>query len=209
MWYTVQFVGHRLTHSPLLPLSLLYVPVAYRLTAPDSRFRTYANLPLGLALLHTAATVWALVFLHYWAVAIEPAFRVQNLINMVLLLGWFFSLTVLVRVFRPTIERWQLMSLKPIWVVIVAAGLLLTTWRNDVVRLITSDLLSGRAKQYSDAMDSRYVRLAQPGADTVALAPLPATPASLVVEDIRPQPNHLWNRCWSGYFHQKAIVLKP
>lgn len=206
--YTLRFLLYRLTHSPLLPLSVLFLPLAYRLTAPDSRFRPYASLPPGLIVLQALATAWALVFLHYWAVGLEPAPRVQNLVICLFTLSWFFGLIVLVRLLRPALDRLPQIATNPVLIGVVAVGLVLTVWRNEVLRLMAGDLLTGRAKQYSAAMDARYAQMARPGSDTLRVAPLPASPVSLVLEDIRTDPRHLWNKCWASYYHHKAVVLK-
>lgn len=206
--YTLRFLAYRLTHSPLLPLSVLFLPIAYRLTAPDSRFRPYATLPLGLIVSQAIATAWALVFLHYWAVGIEPAPRVQNLVICLFTLSWFLGLIVLVRLLRPAFDRFPRLATQPVLLGVVAVGLVFTVWRNEVLRLMAGDLTSGRARQYSAAMDARYRQMTRPGSDTLTMAPLPASPVSLVLEDIRPDPRHLWNKCWASYYHQKAVVLE-
>jgi Family of unknown function (DUF6056) len=214
MQYTAGFVGHRLLHSTLLPMSLLYLPVAYRLAAPGWAGRyPFLKLPVWLVGLHVAATVWTMVFLHYWAVGIEPAPRVQNLVNHAGLLGWLLSLTVLMRWVRsrwvhlPN-ERARLHNLMPVFRGVGAVWLLVLVYQNNVIRQMASDLWSGRARQYSVAMEARYAVLATPRADTLTMAPLPTMPVSLVIDDIRTEPNHLWNKCWAGYFHQKSVILK-
>ncbi|WP_266363435.1 DUF6056 family protein [Tellurirhabdus rosea] len=207
--YSLRYFPNLVLRTPILPLSLLFLPVAYRLTESRSPLRgAFAVHPL-LALLHAGATVFVLTFLHFWAVGIPPVTRLMNVVNMVFLLGWFYNLTILVRVFRQRVGELSFLT-SPSLPLVLAAGLLtvLTLYLNPMLRMTYGDLRYGYAKQYDLAMKQRYALMATGAADTVALAPLPVVPASLVTEDIRDNPEHLWNRCWASYYHKKGVRLQ-
>jgi hypothetical protein len=76
------------------------------------------------------------------------------------------------------------------------------------MKQLYGDLLRGKAATYDREMTARhqYLASAKP-ADTLRLTPLTAYPASLFVEDVRTDPRHWWNRCQSGYYHHKTIIV--
>lgn len=206
--YGITYLTHQLLKTPLLPLTLLYLPIAYQLTSAGSRVRKYFSLHPVLAFGYYAVTVLASIFLHFWAVGIPPAMRLLNTINLVFLLGWFFNITLCVYLAR---RLWS--TLTPIahynWPLVLIAGLGLgiTFITNSNIQMVVGDLMSGRAKAYDQAMNERYRLLAATRNDTLALDALPVEPASLVLEDVRTNPEHLWNRCWANYFDHKAVFL--
>lgn len=204
--FGVSYLRLHLFRTPLLPLTLLYLPVAYQLTAGRTAARSVLAIHPLLSFAQWSATLGVLIFMHFWAVGIPPVLRLLNVINLVFLLGWFYNLTLWVRVLHNRVPipqvSWSLVS-------VACAGLLTTLYKNPNVRLTYGDWLSGRAGMYSRAMDQRYQALAQSRADTVWLSPLPVSPASLVMDDIRQDPQHLWNRCMAGYYGKKNIQLRP
>ncbi len=134
----------------------------------------------------------------------------MNVLFVFFTLGWFFVLTVWA---GHTERRNQLSSLAPLLrasslPVLVLAGLWLAgsiAFSTSLKQLYT-DLLGGRAATYDREMSERH-RLLQSPADTLRLAPISVYPPSLFVEDIRPERTHWWNRCQSGYYGHKAIIL--
>lgn len=203
--FAVGYVARQIFLTPLLPLSLLYVPVAYRLTA-NRPLPTYLRIHPLLALLHGAVTVLILISLHFYAVGVAPAYRLVNLINLVFWLSWGYNLTLLVVVFRPQPESWQRFA-RPITIVALL-WVAVAIGTGPVLPMAYGDWISGRAAQYDQAMQERYNQMAQVGDDTARVSPLSVYPASLFMEDVKSDPNHLWNRCWADYYHKKTIVLK-
>ncbi len=204
--YAAGYVVHLLGRTPLLPVSLLYLPVAYRLT--NGSRPAYLRVHPLLALLHGAVTVLVLISLHFYGVGIPPVPRLINLINLFVWLSWGYNLTLWVVALRGRVrfERW-LPIVRPVavaafvWIVIVVA-------LGPVVPMAYGDWLSGRAAQYDRAMQQRYAQLRQAGPNSVRLVPLSQYPASLFLEDVKEDSTHLWNRCWADYYHKKTIVLR-
>ena len=91
--YAAGYVARQLFLTPLLPLSILYLPIAYKLTATRP-LPAYLRLHPLLALLHGAATVLVLISLHFYAVGVPPAHRLVNIINLVFWLSWGYNLTL-------------------------------------------------------------------------------------------------------------------
>ncbi|GAA4416947.1 hypothetical protein GCM10023187_48910 [Nibrella viscosa] len=206
--YGVTYLLHQFLKTPLLPLTLLYLPVAYRLSSARSQVQHYFALHPLLSVGYWVAAVLATIFLHFLAVGIPPVMRVQNTTNMIFLLGWFYNVTVALRLVRSSIGSFSLLTQYSWPLVLVATvwgGLSFVT--NDNIKTLASDLMSGRARQYDQAMTRRYEILAASRNDTLALDPLPVRPVSLMLEDVRTNPEHLWNRCWANYFDHKAVFL--
>ncbi|RCR67422.1 DUF6056 family protein [Larkinella punicea] len=208
--YCVQYFPKQFTKTPLLPLSLLFLPVAYQLTDTRNPTRRYFEVHAGLAILPYVGLLFILTLLHFWAVGVQPVPRLLNAVNLILTLGWFYNLTIWVRVFRQNVGVLSfLTSYRWTVVVVVAISLLFLTYHNVNFRLTVSDLRSGRAKQYHEAVEQRYALMARSKSDTVQLSPLPVSPVSLVLGDFSSDPYHLWNRCWAGYYHKKGVKLGP
>ncbi len=203
-------VGEWLIKTPILPLSVLFWPMARRIARPDSPNARLFDLPAGLLTVVYVGLLAATIFPSYYGIGLPPFARTMNVLFVFFTLGWFFVLTVWA---GHTERRNQLSSLAPLLrasslPVLVLAGLWLAgsiAFSTSLKQLYT-DLLGGRAATYDREMSERH-RLLQSPADTLRLAPISVYPPSLFVEDIRPERTHWWNRCQSGYYGHKAIIL--
>jgi hypothetical protein len=130
--------------------------------------------------------------------------RAINITYAVFLFGWFYLITSQLprmQSFAPTTA--------PIWLAgITGVWLLSNLLTSQPMKQLYGDLLRGNAATYDREMTARHQYLAGSApADTLRLAPLSAYPASLFLEDVRADPMHWWNRCQSGYYHHKTIVI--
>jgi hypothetical protein len=69
------------------------------------------------------------------------------------------------------------------------------------------DWLSGDAYRFDEAERARYILLRTTAADSVAMAPLPVEPVSLLYYDLGPWPGLWGNQTMARYFGKKAIWL--
>ncbi len=201
--------------TPILPLSLLWIPLALRLIKQGSPARVLYQLPAGLiwpillTLLYIGLLA-ALIFPSYYGIGLPPSFRVMNVVYLVFLLGWFYLLTVWVGVavrwgwlgsFTPAV--WML-ALSVVW---LGGSVLMSS----TLRTIYLDLWSGNAARYDEAMNQRHQQLlAAPPTnrpDTLRLTAVPVHPPTLFIEDMTANPKHWWNRCQASYYGHKAIIL--
>lgn len=199
-----------LVQTPVLPLSLLSLPLLVRLHRPDSSVRAIFQLPALLLTLIWAGVLLVLTFPSVYGLGTAPG-RVMNLTYLMFLFGWFFVLTVWVGYLmrrQNSVARW------------LAAGAPLPTLAQGVagvwligcvvvsptLRQQYGDLFSGNAATYDREMTQRHEQLLQ-SADTLQLVPISVYPATLVVEDIKTDSQHWWNRCQAGYYHHKTILL--
>lgn len=202
-------VGGWLIKTPILPLSLLFWPIARRITRPGAPYARLFALPPVLLTLVYIGILAAIIFPSYYGIGLPPFARTMNVLFVFFTLGWFFVLTVWSGNRGSHASGTAFLSGTSISLpVLVVTGLWLVgslAFSQSVKQLYT-DLLGGNAATYDREMSERH-RLLQSSADTLRLAPISVYPPSLFVEDIRPERTHWWNRCQSGYYNHKAIVL--
>ena len=193
--------------TPLLPLSLLFIPLALRLTAEGSPVRNLFRVPVWVVSLGYVGLLAATIFPSYYGIGLPPAFRTMNVFYDLAIVGWFYSLTVIVNAavcfgkLRPesfSLPAW-IPALAVIWMVV---SLVLSR----PIRLVYNDLARGHAATYNREMNARHNFLNQ-SAEVLTVAPISVYPPSLFVEDLNANPEHLWNRCQAGYYKHKTIKL--
>ncbi|RRB04846.1 DUF6056 family protein [Larkinella rosea] len=206
--YCLIYFPKQFIQTPLVPISLLFLPIAYRLTDPHNPSRRYFDIHPLLAVGPYVGLLFVLTMLHFWAVGVQPVPRLLNSVNLILTVGWFYNLTVWVRAVRQTGSGFSFLTHYQ-WIVVgaVAVALVFVTYRNPNLRLAYNDLRSGKAREYHDAVDKRYALMASSPSDVVELGPLPANPYSLVLGDLNVDSGSLWNRCWASYYHKKGVRL--
>ncbi|GAB2581807.1 DUF6056 family protein [Spirosoma areae] len=199
--------GIWLLKTPLLPLSVLFMPVARRLVRHGSPVRELFLIPVGLLTVVYLGLLAATIFPSYYGLGIPPFPRTMNVLFVFFAIGWFYVLTVWVgwldrrKRSLTLVQRWP----APVWLI---TGIWLSS--NIVVsqsfHQMYTDWLSGGAATYDREMTERHTQLLTV-TDTVRLRPISVYPPSIFVEDIKPNRTHWWNRCQSGYYGHKAIIL--
>ncbi|WP_246859492.1 DUF6056 family protein [Spirosoma sp. KCTC 42546] len=211
--YMAPYIAQQVVRTPWLPLSLLYLPLAWQLTGPrlagssTSGLPSYLRVHPLLGMLHGFATILALISLHFYGVGIAPIPRLINVVNLTFWLSWIYNLTLWVAFLRPRLQPDRLLTNARSVVYVLLVWALASASVGPVLPVVYSDWLSGRAAQYNREMEQRYAQLAKSSDQTSLLAPLSHYPVSLFLEDIHADPKYLWNRCWADYFHKKAIIL--
>lgn len=199
-----------LVQTPVLPLSLFWLPVAVRLNRVSSSVRALFHVPAALLTLLLGGLLFVLMFPSVYGLGVPPG-RVLNLTYFVFLLGWFYALTVwsgwLVQR-GGALARWLTNGARSAgWVAVLAAVWVVgSAGLSPSLRQIYGDLLSGDAATYDREMTERHRQLTN-SADTLRLAPISVYPPSLFVEDVKPNGRHWWNRCQAGYYGHQAILL--
>jgi hypothetical protein len=199
-----------LWQTPVLILSVLYVPLGRRLTRPNAPTRALFAAPAALVTLAYAGLLTAMIFPSYYGVGIAPVYRVINVTYLVFLLGWFYTLTVWlgsqvgqrVQWSDRTLVTLGLIGLAGVWLAFSAVYSL-------TLKTVYTDWLRGGAAQYDREMTDRHRLLtgAATGRDTLRIRPISVHPQSLFLEDIQENPAFLWNRCQAGFYGHSAVVL--
>ena len=195
-----------LWRSPLLPLSVLGWPLATALTRPGHRLAGVFRFPPVLMGAGVLLTLLLLVFPSVYGLGLAPV-RVMNLAWVVFVFGWFYTLATVASWWQYRAEQAGRTMSVPTWATGLAAVWLVgTAFLSPVLHQAYYDLLSGHAATYDREMTLRHNQLIQP-ADTLRLQPISVYPPSLFLEDIKADQLHWWNRCQSGYYGHKAIIL--
>ncbi|MFD2933548.1 DUF6056 family protein [Spirosoma flavum] len=196
-----------LIKTPIIPFSLLFIPVARRLVRHGSSVRELFLLPAGLLTIVYLGLLAATIFPSYYGLGIPPFARTMNILFVFFALGWFYVLTVWVgwldRRGRSLtlVQKWP----APVWL-LTGIWLLGSIVFSKSINQLYTDWLSGHAATYDREMTERHRQL-MTSADTVRLRPISVYPPTLFVEDIKPDRTHWWNRCQSGYYGHKVLVL--
>ncbi|SOD79525.1 DUF6056 family protein [Spirosoma fluviale] len=196
-----------LLKTPILPFTLLFVTLARRATRQGSPVRDLFMVPAGLLTVVYLGLLAAMIFPSYYGLGIAPYARTMNILFVFFVLGWFYVATVWVgwldrRGRSLTIaQKWP----APVWF-LTGIWLIGSVGASSAVNQLYADWLSGRAATYDREMTERHQQLLT-SADTVRLRPISVYPPSLFVEDVKPDRTHWWNRCQSGYYGHKALVL--
>ncbi len=206
IWLARSMVGW-LLKTPIIPLSLLFIPLARRVVRHGSPVRELFLLPAGLLTLVYIGLLAAIIFPSYYGLGIPPYARTMNILFIFFALGWFYVLTVWVgwldRRGRSLalVQRWPAL----VWMV-TAVWLIGSIVVSKSVNQVYTDWLSGNAATYDREMTERHRQLLS-SADIVRLRPISVYPPSLFVEDVKPDQTHWWNRCQAGYYGHKTIIL--
>ncbi len=202
-------VADWLWQTPILILSVLYLPLAHRLVKPGAVTRSLFLAPAWLVTLAYVGLLGAMVFPSYYGVGIAPVYRVINVTYLVFLLGWFYTLTVWMA--SPMSWQWQVFEHRPLITFgLAAVALVWIGWsasRSVPMRTMYTDWLRGGAATYDREMTDRHRLLTSAGTDTLRVKPISIYPQTLFVEDIRENPAFLWNQCQARFYGHQRIVL--
>lgn len=200
-------MGLWLLKTPIIPFSLLFIPIARRLVRHGSPARELFILPAGLVAVVYVGLLAATIFPSYYGLGIPPFARTMNVLFVFFALGWFYVLTVWVGWLErrgrslTLVQKWP----APVWI-LTAIWVIGSIGISKSVKQMGTDLVSGDAATYDREMTERHQQLML-SADTVHIRPISVYPPSIFVEDIKPDRMHWWNRCQSGYYGHKVIVL--
>lgn len=200
-------LGTLLLTTPLLPLSLLFVPVAVRILRSGSPVQGLFQLPAWLVSLAYLGLLAAMIFPSYYGIGLPPAFRTMNVFYDVAIVGWFFTLTVWINTaVRSGWLRFERFAVPDAAYVVAGIWMTISLLVSRPIRLAYNDLIRGHAATYNREMNARHDQLMQ-SAEVLQVAPISVYPPSLFVEDLNTNPAHLWNRCQAGYYKHKTIKL--
>lgn len=160
-------------------------------------------LPLAV---FVAAGVAAFAAGYYGIGSMLPA-RAQNQVHLVGLFALTLATAAFVRSRHPALRAWRsrLPWATPRRLAVVAVVLILLSPQS--IRAVYE--LIAEAPAYAAAQEGRFARLAAAGNGPVAVAPLPARPRHLHMEDLRPDPAHWVNRCVADYYGIETVVVAP
>jgi hypothetical protein len=156
----VYFLLKWFSNPALIMGTILFIPLAYRLSERSELVRNHFNLHPLMALLMLVGVVFMGFFPPYWSMGQLGQHRTANLVFFLFLLGWFLNLAVWVGYLR--VRRALTVAPLPRYVYVICLLLiplsLLTTNNN---REALGDLVSGRAYRYDVQRRERNSRIEQ------------------------------------------------
>lgn len=147
--------------NPALILgTLLFIPVAYRLSEKNELLKRHFNFHPIAALLLLLGVVFLGFFPAYWNTGQLGQYRSVNLVFFLFLIGWFLNLAMWVGYLRRKFG-WAVASL-PVYVYVICLLLIpLCLLATNNARETIGDLMSGRAYRYDMQMRQRYFQIEQ------------------------------------------------
>ncbi|ARK10268.1 DUF6056 family protein [Fibrella sp. ES10-3-2-2] len=207
LWLSVKWlvsnIPGQFIKTPLLLLSPIWMIVGHYYLNQTGRLKGFLRVPLWYSVLVVAGLLLATVLPSFYATQFITL-RAVNVTYAVFLVGWFFLITT-----QLPRTRFSAHPIPPLWLLALTGVWILISLRfSEPMKQLYTDLLRGKAATYDREMTARqqYLATSKP-ADTLRLAPLTVYPASLFLEDVRTDPTHWWNRCQSGYYHHKTIII--
>jgi hypothetical protein len=199
-----------LRHSPLLLMTVLYVPIGIRI---DNKIKTghpwfslHPAISIGLLLILMVANS----FPAYFSTGFPPPGRAENGEYLLFIIGWFFNTQVVIR----HLNKKSKLSPKPLprYIVIILAlsiASIFTQKEYNNVRAAYSELLSGRAYRFDQEMKQRYKAI-QECPETLCEIEKLRNPAYFLYadDDITANPQDPRNVSSALYFKKKAIKIR-
>ncbi|MFT2007183.1 DUF6056 family protein [Pontibacter sp. 13R65] len=194
----------------LLIASVLYVPLwGYKL-AITGRSDLLKQVDARWSVLLYLATIFVMQFLFTWSTSDKATPRVENVIYFYFVLGWFFNLQLILVQYPGLFKIRFFPSFK------VAAFVLLVVFHfslNEQVATAYLDLVSGKASDYKNEMESRFHYLATSDCEVCKVPPLSAIPATIVFKDLawhKANQDYWVNKGYAAYWGKKEVLLtKP
>jgi hypothetical protein len=191
--------------------TLLYIPIAVRLSASSSLFKNHFYIHPLAALLFLITILYVGFFPAYWAMGYLYQHRTVNVSYFWFLLCWFLSIQIAVSYFMKRGARGleNLPGYFNYLALPVIAIALLTTGNTGAAFY---DLLSKEALYYNREMEARYKHIETDCSSNQApclIEPIEHKPPTLFFVDISDKPKDDRNVCFGNYFHLEEVVLKP
>lgn len=198
---------------PLLIVSILYlilwgIPLAKK--APIHIWLRQTKPTTATA--YYIATIFLMYFVFAWSTGERATPRLENVITFFILCGWFFLLQLWITRYLNLPHNYSRDS--PATSVLTGFSLILLLLHtlaieNNIITAYT-DLVSGKAAAYNNALEERHQYLSRSTCSTCAVPPLPALPATLHFMDMEAGTANadMWiNEGVAAYYHKKAVYL--
>jgi hypothetical protein len=173
--------------------------------------KTSKQLAYGLTfILGTFATAFIPFFFFFVSVSASLPERVANIIYFCFIAAVIGSIGLLVNIMKvdtnqPNQDSNTMKNFALVW---LFAGILFSIMYPNKLYKSYEDLLSGRAKRYSQALEAREKMIFESKSDTVVVPKLTDVPYSLFLIDICEDPKDWKNDGYAKYFGKKALIAR-
>lgn len=201
---------------PLIFASILFYYLNRSLISKSAIFTASCHLKPWQSSLILFLVIFTGAFPAYWGTGILGQHRTMNVSYLLFLVIWFININVWINWFKT--KQWQVIRivqqfLSPVVKMscsvsfIAALGLFLSLALTGNSYSVSSDLLSGRAKDFDRQMLGRYEAL-KSVQDTIYMAPVADPPKSIFVMDISETPSDWVNQGYLLYFDCKDKTIR-
>jgi len=170
---------------PVLLASILYIFYWGIPLADKTKTSNIFAINLKLAVVYYLATLFLMHFLFTWSTGERPTPRVENVIYLFFVLGWFYVLQVALNKYAHfLVQERKLSPFIPNVVLLLFVLNVLNIDNNISTAYI--DLISGKVIIYDQQLMQRYAYIQTSNCQICAIEPLRAIPKSLYLRDILP-----------------------
>lgn len=193
--------------SPLIPVTILLIPVLYKLIIKSDRKPYIFILKPIYSIIISFIFLYAGTFVFYLSIGHEPFPRSLNVIYFIFLFLWFYNVITIMNylsnTFKFNFERIPKFLYAVSFVLIVFFLFL-----GNNVKTAYTDLFSGTAARYDKELNDRYEFINNNKSDTVFVEKLKNNPFTIKSFELTPDPNEIYNQWYSSHFKKKSIILK-
>ena len=216
----VKLTGIFIQNTAFLLISLIYIPLAIKISDESSAFKNIVRLNPVFVFICSALLIFFLYFPATFTMGINPPLRVHSTIAMFFILLWFFNITVAVNHYFKKLPENNFSRIKItliIWIIIIIS---ISTdfykepgkqicFRGNIFR--ASYDLFFKAANYDLQMNERYSQIfkaKKSGNKSIEFKELDNIPTTIFFIDISQEKNHWINSCYSQYYDLDTIALK-
>jgi hypothetical protein len=193
-------------NSPLIPVTVLLIPVFYKLLNSGNGSSLYTINPLmSVSVLFTF--LFTGTFIMFWSSGIMPYDRILNYLYFLFLSGWFIIVINFLSYLRTRFNTESVRYQKYFYI----GSILIVTiflFRENNITTAYSDLLSGKAEKFHSELNARYDKIESDKKDTCVVERIVEVPKSYFFMDIDQNVKSIYNQGYAMYFDKKAIVLR-
>ncbi|RDC62064.1 DUF6056 family protein [Adhaeribacter pallidiroseus] len=193
-----------LTLSPILLLTLLFIPVSYKL------FKNISIHQLPHPIITTTLLyllIFQFYFIIYWNRGMHAPIWTQNYIYFIFLLGWFLNVSLIVKYYQ--IHRPGFQHQLPTYAQVLLLGacfLLIFHNKQSNVRTAYADWLSGEAAAYNQELTNRHNYLKTSTCSVCSVKDLTHRPKSIYFRQ-EPKISEWENDLNAQFYSKKAITI--
>jgi len=205
--FLFQTIAGWIFNSPLLPITVLFTPIFFKITDPDISGNRILEIKLSYIIVIFLLMLYTNIFIIYWSLGIPPYDRILDFIYFIFLTGWFLiiiSLTLFIR------NKFGIKEFKLPKYIYAAAGILIVFFivRENNISSAYSDLFSGKASEFNITLFERYDSISKTGSDSLEIDSIRNIPQTFFFQDITKDPKRPFNIGYGSYFNKKYIVRK-
>jgi len=194
----------------VLIATLFYVPLFGQPLADKILVQNNsANIKFRHAIVFFVALFIALQLFAAWVAGGSNLGRIENVIYLYFILGWFFNVQLFINEYHQLQKSSSFFS-KPPTVVVIMLFVITVFDINNNISTAYIDVITGRAKQYSDELEARRQSINFCHDDTCYVLPLTTLPKTIFFTDIKCTTDSIdfWmNKVYAAYIGSGYVLV--